>query len=236
MRKPVKVVYLRQKGGAVPRGKGANIVLSASTVAENAALGTVVGTLSVVNATGTPAFTLEDSAGDRFALDGSAIEVGATGLNYEAATSHVIEVSVADVDPVIANKFFLITVTNVIEDETPDAFTFIDVADALLSTIYESNTIVVAGMEVQASVAVTVTGGTYSKNGGAFTASAGTAAVGDTFKVRAISSGSPGGAVNVVLDIGGVTDTYTVTTGGDGSGVNFSTVGNSQYVVLLDDF
>jgi hypothetical protein len=236
MDKPEKVLYLRRRGGPKNTGAAPNIVLSASSITEGSAAGTVVGTLSVVNATGTPAFTLVGTAGGRFVLDGNAVEAAAVATDYETATTHTIEVSVADVVPAIANKFFLITVVNVIEDETPSAFSFNDVTGALLSTIYTSNTITVAGMEVQASVAVTVTGGTYSKNGGAYTSSAGTAMVGDTFAVRAISSGSPSGTVNVALTIGGVSDTFSVTTAGDGvdGAMNFSSGGNGLVAVLSD--
>ena len=95
-------------------------------------------------------------------------------------------------------------------DTTPDAFTFTDVTGVALSTTQTSNTITVAG--INTSVAVSVSGGTYSKNGGAYTASAGTASNGDTFSVRHTSSGSHSTATNTTLNIGGVTDTYTSTT------------------------
>jgi hypothetical protein len=54
--------------------------------------------------------------------------------------------------------------------------------------------------------------GTYSKNGGAYTSSAGTAVLGDTFTMRLTSNGSGGIATSGTLTIGGVSDTYTVTT------------------------
>lgn len=95
-------------------------------------------------------------------------------------------------------------------DTTPDAFTFTDVTNASTSTDYESNTITVTGID--ASTPISITGGQYSKNGGAYTAASGTVLVNDTVKVKATSSGSASTAVNVVLTIGGVSDTYTVTT------------------------
>lgn len=97
-------------------------------------------------------------------------------------------------------------------DTTPDAFTFTDVTGVAVSTTQTSNTITVAGMSTGASVAVSVSGGTYSKNSGAYTASAGTASNGDTFSVRHTSSASTGTATNTTLTIGGVSDTYTSTT------------------------
>jgi hypothetical protein len=95
-------------------------------------------------------------------------------------------------------------------DTTPAAFSFTDITDATLSTVYESNTITVTG--INGTATVTITGGEYSQNGGAYTSSAGTAVVNDTFKVRHTSSGSNSTATNTALTIGGVSDTYTTTT------------------------
>lgn len=97
-------------------------------------------------------------------------------------------------------------------DPNPTAFSFTDVTGATLSTQYTSNTITLAGMD--STSPITVTGGTYSINGGAYTSADGTVVNGDQITVRVTSSGSFSTAVNVVLSIGStpVTDTYTVTT------------------------
>lgn len=97
-------------------------------------------------------------------------------------------------------------------DTTPDAFAFTDVTNAALSTVETSNTITVAGLGSGVSVAVSISGGTYSKNGGGYTSSAGTAQNGDTFAVQHTSSASNSTATNTTLTIGGVSDTYTSTT------------------------
>lgn len=102
-------------------------------------------------------------------------------------------------------------------DTTPDAFTFTDVTGATRSTLYTSNTITVAG--INAAAPISVTGGEYRVNGGAWVSSSGTVVNGDTVQVRGTSSGAYSTAVSVVLTIGGVSDSYTVTTGADpGSG------------------
>jgi hypothetical protein len=97
-------------------------------------------------------------------------------------------------------------------DETPDNFSFTDVTAVTPSTQQTSNTITVAGLGAAVSVAVSITGGTYSKNGAAYTSDPGTAENGDTFAVRHTSSGSYSTAVNTELTIGGVADTFTSTT------------------------
>jgi hypothetical protein len=113
------------------------------------------------------------------------------------------------------------------------------VTDAALSTVYTSNAITVAGIEDGAAPAITITGGTYSINGGAYTSDAGTVGLGDSVTVRCTSSGSNSTAVNVALTIGGVSDTYTVTTlagGGGGPTMDFSEETNSQLLAVLEDF
>lgn len=95
-------------------------------------------------------------------------------------------------------------------DTTPDAFSFTDVTGASLSTVYTSDPITVTGID--AAAAITITGGTYSINGGAFTSDAGNVSLNDTVRARGTSSGSYSTAVNVAVTIGGVSDTFTITT------------------------
>lgn len=96
-------------------------------------------------------------------------------------------------------------------DSTPDAFSLLDVTDATLSTLYVSNAISVLNINVPATI--TVVGGEYRINGtGSWFITAGTVGAGDTVEVRATSSASNSDDVDVLLDIGGVSDTYTITT------------------------
>lgn len=95
-------------------------------------------------------------------------------------------------------------------DTTPDAFSFTDATDVALSTVTESDDITVSG--INAPAAISVTGGEYRINGGSWVSSSGTVSNGDTVRVRGTSSGSNSTAVNVVLTIGGVSDTFTIIT------------------------
>jgi Protein of unknown function (DUF1566) len=92
---------------------------------------------------------------------------------------------------------------------TPDAFSFVDQTSVALSTLTESAAITVAGINAAASISVT--GGEYQINGGAW-ASSGTVTNGQSVKVRHTSSVSNSTATNTVLTIGGVSDTFTTTT------------------------
>lgn len=95
-------------------------------------------------------------------------------------------------------------------DITPDAFTFTDQTGVALSTVVESNAITVSGINAAANISVT--GGEYSIGSGAYTSTAGTVTNGQTVKVRHTSSSSNSTAVDTVLTIGGVSDTFSTTT------------------------
>ena len=92
---------------------GPSIVLTGNTVAENSAVNTVVGALSMSGTTGTPAYTLTDSAGGRFKLVGSSLQVAAATIDFETATSHNVTVSVTGVTPVVSATTFTIVVLDV---------------------------------------------------------------------------------------------------------------------------
>ena len=94
-------------------------------------------------------------------------------------------------------------------DETPNAFPFTDVISAYKSATQTSNQITVAGLGTGVNASVSITGGTYSKNGGGYTSAATTAANGDTFTVRHTSSSGNYGLVTTSLTIGTVTEDYT---------------------------
>lgn len=106
-------------------------------------------------------------------------------------------------------------------DTTPAAFTFTDVTDQNLSTVVESNTITVTDVDAATDVAISITGGEYavSTDGGSsfgsWTSSSGNVQLNHQVKVRGTSSASYSTAVNVVLTVGGVSDTFSITTKAD---------------------
>lgn len=95
-------------------------------------------------------------------------------------------------------------------DTTPNAFTFTDQTNVALNTDIISNAITVTG--INAATAISITGGSYKIDSGSYTTSAGTVTNGQSVTVKAHSSSSNSTAVNAVLTIGGVSDTFTVTT------------------------
>ncbi len=95
-----------------------DLTLSANTVAENAANGTVVGTVSGTDPDSgeTKTYSILDSAGGRFAIDSSTGQLTVADgslLNYEAATSHTVTVRVTDRGGLTYDESFTITVTDI---------------------------------------------------------------------------------------------------------------------------
>jgi YVTN family beta-propeller protein len=95
-------------------------------------------------------------------------------------------------------------------DATPDPFTFIDQSKAALNTLIESSSITVSGINTAAPISVT--GGEYSVNGGSYTAVSGTVTNGQAITVRVMSSANWSMTIDAILTIGGVSDTFSVTT------------------------
>ncbi len=95
-------------------------------------------------------------------------------------------------------------------DTTPNAFTFTDQTNVALNTVITSNTITVGG--INASTSISITGGSFSVNGGTYRTSSTTLSNGATVSVRVTSATTNSIKKDAVLTIGGVKDTFSVTT------------------------
>jgi hypothetical protein len=100
-------------------------------------------------------------------------------------------------------------------DTMPDPFTFNDITDAEPYTVYESNLITISGIDSPSPVSIT--GGEYciyhpDGSTSPWTSEVGTVENGDRVWVRLISSDLLLGTKNAKLTIGGVSDTFSVTT------------------------
>jgi hypothetical protein len=102
------------------------------------------------------------------------------------------------------------SVTTQAEDTTPAAFSFIDQSNVPLSTLIESATVTISG--INSVAAISVTGGEYSIDGGTYTSAAGTIQKGQTARVRQTSSSQFATTTNAVLTVGGVSNVFSVTT------------------------
>ena len=97
-----------------------------------------------------------------------------------------------------------------VDDVTPNAFSFVDQTDVALSAVIGSNAIIVAGID--AATPISVTDGEYSIEQGAFTSTNGTVTNGQSVVVRQTASAMNSTTTDSTLTIGGVSDTFSVTT------------------------
>lgn len=115
-----------------------------------------------------------------------------------------------------------LSVTEFVSDTTPDAFSFTDQSGVQTSTLITSAPVTITGINAPANISIT--GGEYSIDGGAWTSSPGTISNNQQVSVRHTSSASYSTATNTALTVGGVSDTFTSTTEdtpAGGSGGNF---------------
>lgn len=111
-----------------------------------------------------------------------------------------------------------------VEDTVPDAFTFTDQFNVPTGSVRTSNAITVAGIDTATAISVSGATGEYSINGGAFTDVAGTVVNGDSVRARHTASGSDSTTVDTIIDIGGVTDTFSSTTAAAGGTASLAPV------------
>ena len=113
-----------------------DLALSASTVAENQALGTVVGALSTTDpdASNTFTYTLVSGDGDTdngaFTIDGNSLK--ASTFNFEAKSSYSVRVRSTDQGGLAFEKVFVVTVTNVNESPTGLTLSAASIAENLV--------------------------------------------------------------------------------------------------------
>ncbi len=177
---------------------GASVALHIIT-ASAGANGTITpsGSVSVVNGAN-QTFTFTPDTGfvvGTIVVDGSLVADAASYTFTNVTTTHTISVTFEATPPI---------------DTTPNSFTFVDQANVALSALITSNTITVAG--INATTSISVSGGAYSLNGGAYTTATGMVGNGDTVAVEHTSSAANSTATNTTLTIGGISDTFTSTT------------------------
>lgn len=121
------------------------------------------------------------------------------------------------------------TSTTVALDRTPDAFVFVDQSGAATGTLTTSAPVIVSGINVAAPIEIA--GGSYSINGAAFTTAAGNVVAGDAVRVQLNSATTASTPISASLKIGGVSDSFTVTTGTQDTSPNpfsFASVSNAR--------
>ena len=137
-----------------------------------------------------------------FVISGDTVEVRQTSSAEFLTTTRAI-LSIGATNATFA-------VTTSAADTAPNPFYFIPRDDAEADTLYESNTITISG--INAPAPITIVGGEYAIDGGTYTTVAETVTNGQTVSIRQTSSSSPSDTTDAVLTIGGISDTFSVTT------------------------
>ena len=116
-------------------------------------------------------------------------------------------------------------------DTSPDPFTFTAQIDIARSTIIYSNTVTITGIDM--ATPISISGGYYALDGGAYTSAAGTVNNGQTVRVYVMSSSAYSTVTTATLTVGDYSTMFTVTTlasgdggyGGGGSGGDYDSGG-----------
>jgi len=145
-----------------------------------------------------------------------------------AAAGHVM----VEVQITVGRMHETFSVTT-IGDAVPNPFAFIDKSGVALNTVTTSDPITVTGIDV--GVPISVIAGMYSINGRAYTSALGVVRNNDSVQLLVSSSPLNGGVVNVVVNIGGVSDTFRVTsvTKSEGSSSGGGVLGLPLLVLML---
>ncbi|TJY59412.1 choice-of-anchor D domain-containing protein, partial [Sinimarinibacterium sp. CAU 1509] len=123
------------------------------------------------------------------------------------ASTTTATLTVGDGGDAVAADFSVTTLT---ADTDPDAFSFTPVTGAEPNSLQASHAVTISG--VNTAVSISVVGGAYSIDGGAFTVAAGTVNAGQLVRVQLTASGSFSSAAQATLTVGGVSADFTVTT------------------------
>ncbi|MBV1907938.1 MAG: hypothetical protein KUG78_01370 [Kangiellaceae bacterium] len=97
-----------------------------------------------------------------------------------------------------------------VADTVPDTFSFTDQEDVEFDILVQSAPITISGID--AASTISVTGGEYSIDGASFVSDSGSVSNGQTIIVQQTSAATSKTITDVILTIGGVSDTFSVTT------------------------
>ncbi len=112
------------------------------------------------------------------------------------------------------------------DDTIPNTFSFIDQNNVAQTTVITSNTISITG--INAPAAISVSGGEYRVNNGPWLNTPSTVTNGQNVSVRLTSSADLNSTTGVILSVGGISDTFSVTTAGSSSGGGTNTATGSS--------
>ncbi|MEO7762015.1 MAG: hypothetical protein ABIS68_08915 [Casimicrobiaceae bacterium] len=189
-----------------------------SFVAQNGVALSALVTSNAITVTGISAAAPISVAGGSYSVNGAAYVTAAGTVNQGAsvtvrlissATNSTQTCAALSIGGVLGQ--FCATTLAPPPDTTPDAFSFVTQTGVAVNAQVTSNAITISG--INAAAPISVTGGSYSVNGAAYVATAGTVNQGDSVSVRLTSSASSSTQTCAALVIGGVSASFCAITG-----------------------
>jgi hypothetical protein len=184
----------------------------------NQATGQVVSsdTVTITGISGSVAVSVTNGLmsinGGGFTSDPGTISSGQT-LQLRHTTSGSSNTTVTTTVTVGASSAAFSSTTGAGVDNTPDDFSFTALTGQSVNTTATSNTVTITG--ITGAVAVSVSGGSMSINGAAFTTSAGTITSGQTLRLRHTTSSLNNTTVSTTVTVGTVSRVFSSTTVND---------------------
>jgi hypothetical protein len=155
----------------------------------------------------------------RFAVLELVVDGGGNATSFAANFEHHCEgMARATYGEIRINSSVPLTMGKPANSTSPDPFSFTPRTGLAPSTMVESNSTTVYG--INAPSTISISGGEYSVNGGAYTSQAGQVVNRDHVTVRATSSSNPGGLQTSTLTIGDRSAPFTLTTYAPGQPIN----------------
>jgi len=166
-------------------------------------------TISISGADGTYSI---DGGSSYTSEDGTVNNGASVAVRVTASSSYETTVSTTLTIGGVSDNFSITTESESVSDTTPNPFTFVDRTGIERSALTESNTITVSGIDTATTISISGDDGEYSINGGTFTSETGTVNNGASVKARVTSSSDYDTSVSTTLNIGGVSDSFDVST------------------------
>lgn len=168
----------------------------------------------ITGITGTLSATV--TAGGTISVNGGAFTAGPTNITNGQSLQVRLTSSASD-STAVSKTVTINGVSDIFTattgDSVPVVFSFVDQSNVAASSLITSAEVTISGLTISSAITVSGdTGAAYSINGAAFTSSAGVVYNGDQVRTQVISNAAALGTKASIVAIGGVSDTFTVTT------------------------
>jgi len=193
---------------ASPAPASASPISSSSRSALSSSVDNSVSSLSAI--TSSSISSLNNSASNPMSSVSAITNSSISSLSssFSSSADGIISINSSSISSL--GSSFSSSMSSLAIDTTPDAFSFTAVVTGALNTPIISNFITVSGINTASPISVS--NGEYSINGGAFTSASGTVSNGQTIVIKLMSAATVEIETQAVITIGGIANSFSVTT------------------------